>query len=138
MRKQSKSSKQAKSLRVKVDANAVKALRPLSNEEAFRFYENVDKPTGETASSLREFLERIERVNMESIIFHTQRDDFKNWVENTLGDSKLAKRLAKMSGAPDDKLRAKMCSAIKKRLKELGETPEVASVSVYMPEVIKV
>lgn len=122
MKKQSKSRKT--SLNSTMNAQLAKALRQVSNQEAFRFYENIDRPTGDTAASMQEFLGKIQTVKMETIIFHSNRNDFKNWVEKTLGDSKLATNLAKMSGTSDDKLRMKMCSAIKRRLKELENTSD--------------
>ena len=69
---------------VRVEDKAIRTLRTLNNEEAFYFYENINKPTGQSARSLNEFLEKIKSVKLESLVFHLERNDFKNWIKNTL------------------------------------------------------
>lgn len=121
-----------------VDAGAMRTLRSLCNEEAFRFYEDVGKPTGETAMSLQDFLQRVETVKLESLIFHLKRNDFKNWVEDTLKDSKLAIKLSKMPVTNDNRVRTQICSMVRKRLKELEASSESLSIFVREPTVITV
>jgi len=136
MRKQSKVSKKIGKRDVKVDTKAAVTLRTLGNEEAFYFYENIGKPTGESARSLRDLLERTKSVKLESLFFHHKRSDFKNWIENTLEDSKLAKRLEKIPVAYDEKLRAKIRSAILNRLNELEKTSDLVTICVDEPAII--
>jgi hypothetical protein len=138
MRKQSKQVKATRKGRVRVDDGAMKTLRSLSNEEAFRFYEDVDKPTGETATSLQDFLQQVETVKLESLIFHLKRNDFKNWVEDTLKDSKLAMKLAKMPVTNDNRVRTQICSMVRERLKELEASSESLSIFVAEPAVVTV
>jgi hypothetical protein len=138
MRKQSKQVKATRKGRVRVDDGAMKTLRSLSNEEAFRFYEDVGKPTGETATSLQDFLQQVETVKLESLIFHLKRNDFKNWVEDTLKDSKLAMKLAKMPVTNDNRVRTQICSMVRERLKELEASSESLSIFVAEPAVITV
>jgi len=138
MRKQSRLSKKIRSREVKVDAKATRTLRTLSNEEAFRFYEDIGKPTGESARSLRDFLGRIESVKLESLIFHLKRNDFKNWVESTLEDPKLAKKLEKMPVTCNNRLRAEVCSVVRDRLKELKVTSDLVTICVVEPATITV
>ncbi len=106
---------------VEVDATAVKALRTVGDQEAFYFYEAIGKPTGETAKNLTDFLEKVKTVRTESLKFHLQRNDFRNWVEKILGDSKLARALAAISGSGSDDVRKTVCEAVESRINELKE-----------------
>ena len=136
MRKGSKLNKNIRSQEVKVDAKAIRTLRTLSNEEAFHFYEDIGKPTGESARSLRDFLERIESVKLESLVFHLKRNDFKNWVESTLEDPKLGKKLEKIPVTHNNRLRAEVRSVVRDRLKELEATSDLAIFCVGEPATI--
>ncbi|HVP27185.1 MAG TPA: hypothetical protein VMT26_05920 [Candidatus Bathyarchaeia archaeon] len=136
MRKESKLNKKIRSREVKVDAKATRTLRTLSDEEAFHFYEDIGKPTGESARSLRDFLERIESVKLESLVFHLKRNDFKNWVENTLEDPKLGKKLEKIPVTHNNRLRAEVRSVVRDRLKELEATSDLAIFCVGEPATI--
>jgi len=106
---------------VEADANAVKALRTVGDQEAFYFYEAIGKPTGEHAKNLIDFLEKVKTVKTESLKFHLQRNDFRNWVEKILGDSKLARALAAISGSGSDDVRKTVCEALESRINELKE-----------------
>jgi HD superfamily phosphodiesterase len=135
MRKQSKLSKKNRRQDIKVDVKATRTLRTLGNEEAFHFYEDIDKPTGENARSLRDFSERIESVKLESLVFHLKRNDFKNWIENTLEDPKLAKRLEKIPVTYNKRLRTEISAAVRNRLKELEETSDLLTICVDKPAI---
>jgi hypothetical protein len=136
MRKGFKLNKKTGSREVKVDAKATRALRTLSNEEAFRFYEDIGRPTGESARSLRDFLGRIESVKLESLIFHLKRNDFKNWVENTLEDPKLGRKLEQIPVTHSNRLRAEVCSVVRDRLEELEATSDLVTICVDEPATI--
>jgi len=105
-----------------VDMEAVKVLRTLGDREAFYFYEAVGKPTGQSARDLSGFLESVKSVKPESLMFHLQRRDFQNWVEKSLGDSKLAKRLGMVASSKSEDARMDVCRAIENRIKELKES----------------
>ncbi len=107
---------------VEVDATAVKALRTVGDQEAFYFYEAIGKPTGETAKNLTDFLDKVKTVKTESLKFHLQRNDFRNWVEKIVGDTKLAKELAKVSTSDSHDIRTIVCKAVENRIKELRES----------------
>ncbi len=139
MRKGSKLNKEVRTREVRARARyakAIKALRTLSNEEAFHFYEDIGKPTGEHARSLRDFLERIESVKLESLIFHFKRNDFKKWVENTLEDQKLGKKLEKIHFTHDVRLRAEVWLVVRDHLKELEVTSDPVTICVIEPATI--
>lgn len=114
-----KKRKTQKSRGLEVDTEALRILRTVRDEEAFYFYEAVGKPTGESARDLSDFLEKIKNVKLESLLFHLQRKDFQNWIKKTLGDSKLAKRIGRISPSYDDDLRTKIHATIENRIKEL-------------------
>jgi len=79
-------------------------LRTVPSENAFFFYRREGSPSGIKASSLQEFLSRIESADPQTIFFHSQRHDFENWVR-MLGDPTLAKQmqtLASQNLTPDE------------------------------------
>lgn len=107
---------------LKVNTEAVRILRTVRDEEAFYFYEDIGKPTGESAKSLPDFLEKIKSVKLESLRFHLQRKDFQNWIKKTLGDSKLARRIERIVPSYEDDVRTKIYTTIENRIKELRDT----------------
>jgi hypothetical protein len=122
MPKKTKQNKKRTRQSVRVEGKAVRTLRTLSNKEAFYFYETIGKPTGQSARSLNEFLDKIKSVKLESLVFHLQRKDFKNWITNTLEDPNLAQRIQTLPTEQKDQLRTKICTTVEARLKELEGT----------------
>jgi hypothetical protein len=112
-----------------VHAEAAKALRTVGDHEAFYFYEAVGKPTGEVARNLSDFLERVNSVKSESLMFHLQRRDFQNWVEKILGDSKLAEELGRISPSNSADIRAMIHETVENRVRELNELSAQISVA---------
>ncbi len=108
-----------KNRQLKVDMKTAKVLRTVKSEEAFHFYEAVGQPTGERATSLLDFLEKIKTVKLESLEFHLQRKDFQNWLRKTIGDSELARKVERMRKPNDDNMRTRIHSTIEEHLKEL-------------------
>jgi predicted lactoylglutathione lyase len=102
-----------------IGIKAVKVLRTVGEQEAFYFYEAIGKPTGEVARNLSDFLEKVKSVKSESLMFHLQRNDFQNWVKRTLGDSKLARELGKISSSNSDEIRNLIFETVDNRIKEL-------------------
>src|SRR5260370_1286264 len=79
-------------------------LRDVRPEEAFYFFAEVGKPTGTSATSLNDFIEKLRSVEIQSIEFHTGRGDFERWIQ-MLGDDTLSGQLAKIredGPSPDD------------------------------------
>jgi len=116
-----KNKRTRKSNNLEVNAETVKILRTVGDNEAFNFYEAVGKPTGETARNLTDFLEKVKSVKLESLVFHLQRNDFQNWIEKTLGDSKLARKLGMISSSNRDDIRMNIHRTVENRIKELRE-----------------
>jgi len=117
-----KKRKTQKSRGLEVNAEAIRILRILRDEEAFYFYEAIGKPTGENARSLSDFLEKIKSVKLESLLFHLQRKDFQTWIKKILGDSKLARKMDRIPPSHDDDLRTKIHATVENRIKELRGT----------------
>jgi hypothetical protein len=124
-----KKRKPQKSSGLEVNAKDVKILRTVGDEEAFYFYEDIGKPTGESARSLSDFLEKIKSVKLESLLFHLQRKDFQTWINKILGDSKLARKIGRIPPSHDEELRTKIQAAVESRIRKLGETPLTLLVS---------
>ncbi len=103
--------------------NATKVLRTLPENEAFYFFEDIDRYTGKSASSLAEFCEMTKTVDKKSIIFHFKRHDFERWAKETLRDPKLAKRISNIKKTKsEEKLRTRIYKVSKKRLEELNNS----------------
>jgi len=60
--------------------NISRILRTLPREKAFYFFTSIGNYTGESASSLKEFMEKINEVNLKSLEFHLHRGDFEKWI----------------------------------------------------------
>jgi hypothetical protein len=134
--KNQKKKKTQKNQGLEVNLEATRILRTVRDDEAFYFYEAFGKPTGEKAKSLFDFLEKISSVKLESLLFHLQRKDFENWIEKTLGDSKLAKEIGKITPSRKENLRKEIHSTIEKHINKLRDAsltllvnPDLAVVS---------
>jgi DNA-binding Lrp family transcriptional regulator len=93
---------------------ALKAIAPLSKEEAFHFYTDMGQPTGFSAESLKELYEIIKRVAIASVEFHLYRGDFENWIRAVFKDEALADELANLKSAnvKGEELRAEIRTAM--------------------------
>jgi hypothetical protein len=70
-----------------------KILTQVSPEDAFYFYIDIGKPLNIYAMGLKDFCEKITKVDTNSIEFHVNRGDFEEWFK-CLGDVELAKKTA--------------------------------------------
>lgn len=110
------------SQRLALDAEAVNIMRTVKDQEAFYFYEAVGRPTGEIAKNLSDFLGKLRSVKSESVMFHLERGDFQNWIEKTLGDSKLAGELGGIPASNSKDVKTSICRIVENRIKELRES----------------
>ena len=100
--------------------NAMEVLRTLPQNEAFYFFEDIDKYIGKSASNLVEFCEMTKTVNKKSIAFHFNRHDFERWIKEALRDPVLAGRISNITESKsEEKLRAQIHKVSKNRLGEL-------------------
>jgi hypothetical protein len=104
-----------------VKEEASKILRTLPREKAFYFFTSIGNYTGESASSLKEFMEKINGINVKSLEFHLHRGDFEKWVAEVLQDEKLANELRRLqaSNLTGDAIRSELYTVISSRLKQL-------------------
>ena len=121
-KKSTKKREKRKTVGIEVDIEIIRALRTVNDQEAFHFYEDIGRPTGESARNLADFLQKMESVKLGSLQFHLQRKDFQNWIKNTLGDPKLATKLGRIRASNNDDLREKIHSTVENRIIELQET----------------
>jgi len=112
-------SKEAKSL------NVFRILRELTKNEAFYFFTSLGDYTGECAISLGDFVRKIKEVDIKSIEFHLNREDFEKWFTQTLEDKELAKEIKNLQkqNLTGESLRQKLHSTVSKRHEQLKRMP---------------
>lgn len=96
-------------------------LKTVPREKAFYFFTSIGNYTGTSASSLKEFMERIGQVNVKSLEFHLSRGDFEKWITEVLQDTELAgeiRRLQKLS-LTGNSLRDQLSFTVSRRFKRL-------------------
>lgn len=75
------------------DEIASRTLRVVPREKAFYFFTSIGNYTGESAGSLKEFMEKVNGVNVKSLEFHLYRGDFEKWTSDVLQDETLASEI---------------------------------------------
>lgn len=101
-----------------------RALKTVPREKAFYFFTSIGNYTGESASSLKEFMEKINTINIKSLEFHLYRGDFERWVNEVLEDKELAERICRLRqlNYSGNILRENLYNTVAKRFKELAGT----------------
>lgn len=99
----------------------LKALRILPREKAFYFFTSIGNYTGQSASSLEEFLEKIKLVSENSLGFHMYRGDFEKWVAEVLEDRELAEKIRSLqkTGLASGTLRPRLAEIVAKHCEDL-------------------
>jgi hypothetical protein len=97
-------------------------LKTVPREKAFYFFTSIGNYTGESASSLKEFMERINAVNEKSLEFHLCRGDFEKWVNEVLQDRELAADIRRLHGfnLASEALRNQLYAVVSRRYKRLA------------------
>jgi len=98
-----------------------KSLKTLPREKAFYFFTSIGNYTGESAASLKEFMEKINQINIKSLEFHLHRGDFEKWINEVLEDRKLAEDISKLqkTSLMGDQLRNQIYAIVSKRYQQL-------------------
>ena len=92
-------------------------------DRGFRFFTENGIYTGITAISLADFAQKLERVDVNSILFHYSRGDFQKWIDDTVGDKELANRMCFIkTGISGEELRKQLINLVHKRIYESKET----------------
>lgn len=102
--------------------NAQQILSYLPLEKSFHFYADIGKPLGVHAASLKDFCDKIPKVDIVSIEFHLNRGDFEAWFAG-LGDVELARKtlLLRERRVTGEQLRKKLHEIVMNRCEELAK-----------------
>lgn len=71
-------------------------MKKVPREKAFYFFTSMGNYTGEDASSLEEFLEKVKEIENESLEYHLYRGDFEKWIREVWGLIILAEKISKI------------------------------------------
>lgn len=100
-------------------------LKDLPLEMSFHFYAEIGKPTGQVATSLLDFCNKLASAQslqlQASLVFHMKRGDFVTWIKQSVGDPELADSIGEIS-AGDHNLAEKLHQTVDNRIKQLKET----------------
>lgn len=121
----------AQTIEVYLQDNVFAKLRFARRNEEFNFIKTISfvLPTNFTAYDLREFMEALKKITIDSIYFHIfearlrlqkPTNDFSIWIEESLGDKQLAERIARLdpySRTLED-LRGAIIKIIEKRVSQ--------------------
>ena len=106
--------------KLQLNKKIVEILRTVLYERGFHFYIARGNYTGESATSLDGFELKIQVVPAASIEFHMQRGDFRKWIDDTLGDTELAKRISLIElTLPAEDLRKELLAILQTRITAL-------------------
>jgi alpha-amylase len=95
-------------------------LKTVPFENGFRFFTDLGKYTGMAASSTVEFADKLQKIPIQSFIFHFQRQDFQKWLRNTVGDEELANRIDQIKAwSSHENLREELLKTVHTRIAEL-------------------
>jgi hypothetical protein len=102
------------------NGNPTKILHSVPFEKGFHFFTASRKYTGITATSLFEFSEKLQLVSARSVTYHFRRHDFREWINETIGDDDLAAQVAGLDvRLPSENLRKELVKILQKRLREV-------------------
>ena len=101
--------------------NSSRILRTVPREKAFYFFTSIGNYTGSNAASLKEFMERINIVNVKSLEFHVGRGDFEKWTAEVLEDQWLAGEINRIqrSGLAGEALRNQLYLTVSRHFRRL-------------------
>jgi hypothetical protein len=101
--------------------NAKTLLADMPQDRAFNFYAGLGKPLNLQAYSLKDFCDKLPKVNAESVTFHVSRGDFSSWFA-VIGDVELAKKTAllKEKKIDGEELRSRLLKIVRNRCMKLA------------------
>ena len=110
---------------------AQEILREVPEFNAFYFFKDEGKYTGNYAVSLIIFYNMLSKIDKESLLFHFRRGDYQNWIETIIGDRYLANEINKINKTVGgNELLERLCKIIEKRLIELKQL--LANEELYL------
>ena len=86
----------------------------------FYFCWSENHYTGESATSLEEFVEKIKKIDVNSLAFHFYRGDFERWVNQAYGETELAEEIINLreQNPVGETLRSQLYKIVSKRVEE--------------------
>jgi len=101
-------------------AQAKKILREVPQTEAFYFFTGIGEYTGEYATSLDKFCNKIKHMELKSVLFHFDRQDFEKWIKGTIGDTILADKIGEIGKSTNrENFRTEIHQIVEQRLFQL-------------------
>ena len=101
-------------------ATVSKILRTVPSHEGFHFFKALGDSTGKVATNLTDFVGKLATVDIRSINFHFQRQDFEKWLKDVIGDSELSRKISSIGKETHgEKLRSEIIRIVKGRIDEL-------------------
>jgi hypothetical protein len=99
---------------------ALNIMTHVSEEKAFHFFYGLNKYSGIYADSIKDFVDKVQTIDLNCIEFHVPRKDFELWV-GSLGDLELSKklRLLRMKDLSGENLRKELYETVNSRIEEL-------------------
>ena len=101
---------------------ALNILSSLPLEKAFHFHTGISQYLGVYANSLKDFADKIQKIDSKSIKFHLPRRDFELWIRD-LGDPELSKKISliRRTSLSGENLRKEVYETVKSRCEELAK-----------------
>lgn len=96
---------------IKREEQKMPTEKTVSPERGFHFYEEIAKPIGKTATSLKDLTLKLKEIPITSIEFHQKRGDFAKWIKNILEAPILATAIERIRASGED-LRKKLIETI--------------------------
>ncbi len=105
-------------------ANSSKILAVVAEDRGFHFCFADQVYSMVTATSLSDFVEKLNGIDDSAVLFHYPRGDFQAWIREVLGDNELADRMCFITpNLPGDELRKELQRIVQDRIKELTAIP---------------
>jgi hypothetical protein len=101
-----------------------KILAKVGQDHGFHFCFADQNYSLVTATSLSDFVEKLNGIDDRAILFHYPRGDFQAWIRDVIGDNELADRMCFITpNLPGEKLRKELLKMVQQRIKELTAIP---------------
>ena len=105
-------------------AASSKILAKVGQDRGFHFCFADQNYSMVTATSLSDFVEKLDGIDDRAILFHYPRGDFQAWIREVLGDNELADRMCFITpNLSGEKLRKELQKIVQQRIKELTAIP---------------
>lgn len=89
-------------------------------ERGFHFFTAMGRDTGETATGLESFAQKLQVMDAASTGFHFARKDFQNWIRDVIKDEELAEVIDRIiETQSNEDLRKEVVKTVQTRLTEL-------------------